>query len=73
MISNPELNKAETLFSHWKKVNGIIGKPKRIVVRGGQVSSDENVDPLAKIVFMKDSDIENSEFEEVMSSWIIRF
>jgi hypothetical protein len=38
------------------------------------VDTDENSVPLiGKIVFLKDSDIDNSEFEECMCKWMINF
>lgn len=38
------------------------------------VAGDENQPPLiGKIVFLKDSDIENSEFEDIMSKWMLTF
>jgi len=73
MICNPSACNYEEQFNEWKKANGIIGKQKRIVVRQGQVVADENTNPIAKIVFLKDTDIENSEFEEQACGWLLRF
>lgn len=80
MIANPQSSGYEQAFREWKIQNDLNGKAKKIVINptemGGikAVPGDENAAPLiGKIVFLKDSDLESSEFEELMSKWMVHF
>ena len=83
IICNPNAAGFDEMFTEWKRENGIAKKAKKIVINsssfqgeksGIKAVSDENQPPLiGKIVFIKDSDIENNQFEEQMSGWMMQF